>query len=87
MLIVGEDLVRAFYKLFCLSFVVHMIGKKTLCRKGFTSSMRDNFTIFAILVTISLLSSFCPFLEIKKKNQIFQQVGDVVTRNISIFCL
>ena len=39
------------------------------------------------LVTNSLLSSFCPFLQTKKKESGFHQVGGLVTRNISAVCL
>ena len=41
------------------------------------------------LVTNLLLSSFCPFLQTKNQKQEsgFQQVGGLVTRNISAFCL
>ena len=39
------------------------------------------------LVTNSLLSSFCPFLHIKKQKSGFQEVGDLVMRNISVFYL
>ena len=44
------------------------------------------------LVTSSLLSSFCPFLQTKKKKEKkketgFHQVGVLVTRNIFIFYL
>ena len=38
------------------------------------------------LATNSLLSSFSPFLETKKKNQVFSH-GSLVTRNISAFYL
>ena len=45
-------------------------------------------TIPIDLVTNSLLSSFCPFLQTKNKNQVSsRQVGGLVTRNISVFCL
>ena len=37
------------------------------------------------LVTISLLSLVCPFVETKKQESNFQQVGGLVTRNISFF--
>ena len=39
------------------------------------------------LVKSSLLSSFCPFLANQKQESGFQQVGGLVTRNISVFCL
>ena len=42
--------------------------------------------ILTDLVTNSLLSSFCPFLQTKQKSS-FQQVGGLVMRNISVFCL
>ena len=39
------------------------------------------------LVTNLLLFYFCPFLQTKKNESGFQQVGAMVTRNISVFCL
>ena len=34
------------------------------------------------------LSLFCPFVETKKQiKSNFKQVGDLVTRNIAVFCL
>ena len=41
---VGEDLLRAFYRLFYLRFVIQGISEKILCLKGFTSNLRDNST-------------------------------------------
>ena len=41
---VGEDLLRAFYRLFFYSFVIQVISEKTLCRKNFTKNLRDIFT-------------------------------------------
>ena len=47
--------------------------------------MKRNVTIIPTdLVTNSLLSSFCPFLQTKKKESDFQQDGGQVTRNISV---
>ena len=39
------------------------------------------------LVINPLLSSFCSILQTKTKKSGFQQVGGLVTRNISVFCL
>ena len=39
------------------------------------------------LVTSSLLSLPCPFIETKKKESNFQQVGGLVTRNSFAYCL
>ena len=39
----------------------------------------------ANLVTNWLLSLFCPFVENQKPESSFHQVGDPVTRNISVF--
>ena len=39
------------------------------------------------LITNSLLSLFCTFIETKNKNQNFQQVGGLVTRNSFAFYL
>ena len=61
-----------------------------MCRKGITTNLRDFYTkiIVAIiptdLVTNSLLFSFCPFLQTRKKSG-FRQVGFLVLRNISLF--
>ena len=41
--------------------------------------------IIANLATNSLLFLFCPFVETKSYNQIFNKVGDLVTRNVSVF--
>ena len=64
-----------------------------MCIKVFTSNLRDFFYMKIIvtiiptdLVTNSLLSSLCSFLQTKNKNQ-KQNVGRLVTRNISDFCL
>ena len=42
--IVGEDLLRARYRLFYLQFYLQVISEKTLCSKGFISNLRDIFT-------------------------------------------
>ena len=39
------------------------------------------------LVTNSLLSSFSRVLQTEKQESVFQQVGGLVLRNISTFCL
>ena len=39
------------------------------------------------LVTNSLLSSFSRVLQTEKQESGFQQVGGLVLRNISVFCL
>ena len=41
----------------------------------------------ADLVTNSLLSPFLSFCKIQKQESNFQQVVDLVTRNVSVFCL
>ena len=71
-----------------------MISENLLCSKGFTSNLRDIFyvkivvtIILSDLVTNSLLLSFCPFLQTKKPESGAQQVGGLVTRNTSVFCL
>ena len=40
--IVGEDLLRVFYRLFYLQFCDS--SEKAMCSKGFTSNLRDVFT-------------------------------------------
>ena len=79
--IVGKCLPWAFYRLFCLKFSV----SKTTCSKHFTWNLRE--LSFLNLVTNSLLSLLCPFTEAKKQESNFQEVGNLVTRNISVFCL
>ena len=76
---------------FIYSFVVQVIIEKTLCNKGFTCSLRDilhenirNYNSYR-LVANSLLSLFLPFLTKQKKESGFQQVGGLVTKNISVF--
>ena len=71
-----------------------MISENLLCSKDFTSNLRDIFyvkivvtIILSDLVTNSLLLSFCPFLQTKKPESGAQQVGGLVTRNTSVFCL
>ena len=41
---VGEDLMRAFYKLFIYDFVFQVISGRTLRSKDFTNYLRDIFT-------------------------------------------
>ena len=43
--------------------------------------------ILTNVVTDSLLSHFCSFVEIKNKNSNFWKVDDVVARSISVFYL
>ena len=88
--VVGVDLLKAFYKLWsCFSFVIQVISEKNTCSKGFTRNFfeiflhKNNLTIIPTnLVRISFFIYFYPFLETKNKNQIFWQVGGLVTRNI-----
>ena len=78
---------------FIYSFVNQVICEKTLSSKGFTSNFKDilnenNLTIIPTdLVTNSLWFLFLSFLTNQKQESGFQQVGGLVTRNISVFCL
>ena len=74
--IAGEDLLRVFYRLFYLQFCDS--SEKTLCSKGFTSNLRDIFTKVYPLFVLSCKP---------KQESVFQQVGGLVTRNISVYCL
>ena len=93
--IVGENLLRAIYKLFCSSFCVSMISENTLCEKDFTlhrisgiclhENDRNNNSYKS-----SYKFTFIPFLPFhrnKKQMSNFQQVGVLVTRNSFPFCL
>ena len=76
---IGEDLLRAFYKLLYLRFCVSN-DQGTLCSKDFTRNLRDFYmkTIVTIiptnLVTNSLSFLFCSFVETKNKNHIFSKL-------------
>ena len=77
--VVGEDLLRAFYKLLRLRFCVS--SEKTLCNKDFYKEFERDFYIKIIdgiipanLIRNSLLSLFCPFLETKNKNKVFSKL-------------
>ena len=63
-------------KKYCVAKVLLTIGKYFYMKRIIS-------TIPTGLVTNSLLSSFCPFLQTKNKNQV-QQVGGLVTINISL---
>ena len=78
---------------FIYNFVIQVISEKTLCRKDFTSNLRDIFAwnnrnydsyIFTYKFAFIL---FFSFLTNQKEESGFQQVGGLVTRNISVFCL
>ena len=89
--IVVEDLMRAFYKLFCLLFWVSSDQWKTVCSKDFKRNLRE---IFMIIMVASYNSykfnyrfAFIPFLSFRrnqKQESNFQQVGDLLTRSISL---
>ena len=89
--IVGEELLRAFYKLFCFSFVFQVISKKALYSKDFTNNLRvilyeNNRNYNSNKLNCKF--AFIPFLSIgrnPKQESKFQQVGGLVIRNISFF--
>ena len=66
---------------------------QTMCRKGITTNLRDFYTkiIVAIiptdLVTNSLLFSFCPFLQTRKKIRFSASWFSANKKYFSIFCL
>ena len=86
---VGEDLLRAFYKLFCLRFCVsNDQWKNTVARilQGILDVTIINYNSYKF----SYKFDFIPVLSFRrnqKQESKFQQVGDLVTRNISPFCL
>ena len=41
--IVGNDMLKAFYKLFCLRFCVQVINEKTLCSKELYKQLYKEF--------------------------------------------
>ena len=72
--IVSEDLLRAFYKLLCLRFCVSSGQWKDIVQQKFYKEFEKDFymdiiltTIQANLVTNSLLSLFCSFVETKTR--------------------
>ena len=78
---------------FIYSFVIQVIREKTLCRKGFTSNLRDilqennrNYNSYRFIYKFAFIL-FLSFLTNQKQESGFQQVGGLVTRNISVFCL
>ena len=91
--IVREDLLRVFTGYFVYGFVFEVISEKSLCSKDFTKVLRE------ILYENNHKSSsykfrdksaYIPALSFRRnQNQEsnFQQVGDLVTRNISLFRL
>ena len=90
--ITGEDLLRALYKLFYSRFCVSSDPKKNALYQGFYKEFERHFymkivvtIIPTLLVTNSLLFLFCSFVETKKQQSTFQQVGCLVSRNISFF--
>ena len=93
--IVGENLLRAIYKLFCSRFCVSMISENTLCEKDFTlhrisgrclyENDRNNNSCKSSYKFASI--PFLPFHRNKKQISNLQQVGVLVTRNCFAFCL
>ena len=73
---------RTFY-----GFTFHVISEKTLCSKDFNNNLRDiHIIIMPSNLVTNLLLFFCfPFVKTKQQESIFQQVGDLVTKNIHIF--
>ena len=79
--LVDKDLLKAFYRLFYLQFCEISDQWKNTVQERFHRQFKRYFymkvivtTIPTGLVTNSLLSSFCPFLQIKNKNQIFSRL-------------
>ena len=59
--------------------MIQVISEKTLCSEGFTSNLRHFYKKIIVtiiptdLVTNLLLSSLCPFLQTKNKNQVLSK--------------
>ena len=90
---VGKDLLRAFYRLYYLQFSdsndqkKHYIAKVLLAiREIFLYENNRNYISYRFNYKFALIL-FLSFLENRKQEPGFQQVGSLVTRNISVFCL
>ena len=88
--IVGEDLLRLFYKLFCLWFCVSSNQWKNTVAK-ILQGMWERFlyenNCNCNSYKFSYKSVFIPFLSNQRQESNLQKVGDLMTRNISGFCL
>ena len=85
---------RAFYKLLYLRFRDSSDQHKNAVQQRFYLQFERYFCMKIIvtiiptgLVTNSYFSFFYPFLEIQKQASSFEQVGGLVTRNISVLFL
>ena len=79
--IAGEDLLWAFYKLFCLRFCVSNDQWKNTVQQRFYKEFERDFYLKIILTLIatnlvknSFLSLFCPFIKNINKNQVFSKL-------------
>ena len=73
--------------------MIQVISEKTLCRKGFTSSLGDilhennrNYDSCRCSYNFPFIL-FLSFFANQKQTSGFQQVGGLVTKNTSAFCL
>ena len=81
-LIVDEDLLRVFYRLLYLQFCDLSDQRKYTVLQQKIYLQFEKYFYMKIIVTIiltslftnSLLSSFCPFLQTKNKNQVFSKL-------------
>ena len=94
MSIVGEDLLWTFCRLFYLQFCNSMISEKTLQQRFYQEFERYFYIkiivtrIPSYLVTNLFLSFFFFSLLTNQKQEFgFQQVGGLIMRDISVFCL
>ena len=69
---------------FIYNFVIQVISEKSLCSKDFSSNLRDNSYRFCYKFAFIL---FLSFLTNQKQESCFQQVGGLVMRKFSVFCL
>ena len=91
--IVGENLLKAFYRLFYLQFCDSSENVTALCSKGFTSNLtyilhenNRNYNSYRFSSKFTFIL-FLFFLANQKQESRFQQVGGLIARNISVFCL
>ena len=76
--------------MFYLQFCDSSDNENVLCSKGLTRNFCKKIIVAIVpttLVTNSLLTYIFSFLKIQKQESGFQQVGGLVMRNISGFCL
>ena len=91
--IVGEDLLKHSAGCFIYSYVIQVISAKALCSKVvlaiwemFLHENNRNYNSYRFSYKLAFIFRLS-FLTKQKQGSGFQQVGGLVTRNISYFCL